>query len=122
MLYMFLLYDDPTAPPDPAILDRHFAFEKEVRPRGAYVMSEALQPVETATTVRIREGRTITSDGPFAETKEVLGGFYLLDCRDLDDAIALAAKIPTADHGTVEVRPIFNVPGWPYTVAADRRA
>jgi hypothetical protein len=122
MLYMFLLYHDPEAPEDPGIIDRHLAFTDEARGRKAYILSEALQPVETATTVRVRDGRTVTVDGPFAETKEVLGGVYLLDCRDLDDAIAMAAKIPTADGGAVEVRPVFNVPGWPYTIAADRRA
>jgi hypothetical protein len=122
MLYVCLLYHDPALPPEADIIDRHVAFADEARARNAYIMSEALQPTETATSVRVRDRRTIASDGPFAETKEVLGGFYLLDCADLDEAIALAARIPTADQGTVEVRPVFNVPDWPYTVAADRRS
>lgn len=121
MLYMFLLYSDPAEPVPDDVMDQHFALEKEVRARDAYITSEALQPVETATCVRRRGGEIKVSDGPFAETKEVLGGFYVLDCADLDEAIGYAGKIPNAINGTVEIRPIFNVPGWPYTVAADRR-
>jgi len=71
---------------------------------------EALQPTSSATTVRVRESRTIVSDGPFAETKEALGGFYLLECADLDGAIELAAKIPGAARGSIEVRPIWELP------------
>ncbi|MCI0832319.1 MAG: YciI family protein, partial [Chloroflexi bacterium] len=68
----------------------------------------ALQPVPTATTVRVRDGETVTTDGPFAETKEQLGGFYLLNCKDLDEAIVYAAKIPLAPTGSVEVRPVME--------------
>jgi hypothetical protein len=76
------------------------------RNSGLLVAAEALQPVETATTVRVRNGRTTITDGPFAETKEQLAGFYLIDARDLDEAIQAAAKIPPAREGSVEVRPI----------------
>lgn len=84
----------------------YYAFTEEVRQRGAYVAGEALHPTSTATTVRVRNGKTLTTDGPFAETKEQLGGFYLVDCKDLDEAIAWAAKIPGARDGSIEVRPI----------------
>jgi hypothetical protein len=69
---------------------------------------EALMPTNTATTVRVRDGKTLTTDGPFAETKEQLGGYYLLNCKDLDEAIAVAAKIPGAKHGSIEVRPVME--------------
>ena len=75
---------------------------------GALVTGEALQPVSTATTVRVRNGRTATTDGPFAETKEQLGGFYLIEARDLNDAIQVAARIPSARLGSIEVRPIME--------------
>jgi hypothetical protein len=84
----------------------YFAFTDDVRKRNLYVSGEALHPVNTATTVRVRDGRTLTTDGPFAETREQLGGFYLLDCKDLDEAIEAAAKIPGAKHGSIEIRPL----------------
>jgi len=84
------------------------AFTKELRDRGTYQAGEALRPTTTATTVRVRDGQTVTTDGPFAETKEALGGFYMVDATDLDDAIQLAAKIPGAKHGSIEIRPIFE--------------
>src|SRR5579859_3733521 len=76
------------------------------RKRGFLVAAEALQPVETATTVRVRNGKMSITDGPFAETKEQLAGFYLIEARDLNDAIQVAAKIPPAREGSVEVRPV----------------
>ncbi len=69
---------------------------------------EALYPVTAATSVRVRDGKTVTMDGPFAETKEQLGGYYILNCKDLDEAIELAAKIPGAPHGTIEIRPVVE--------------
>jgi len=114
MLYMFLLYADPNADWPPDIIERHLAVYREARARGAYVSSEALGAPTGAKTVRVRNGRPHTTDGPFAETKEVLGGFYVLDCRDLDDALVFAAKIPDAGVGAVEVRPVVRVPDWPY--------
>ena len=114
MLYMFLLYADPSADWPADIIERHLAVYREARARGAYVSSEALGAPTGAKTVRVRNGRPHTTDGPFAETKEVLGGFYVLDCRDLDEALAFAAKIPHAGVGAVEVRPVVRVPDWPY--------
>ena len=114
MLYVFLLYVDPNTDWPPDVIERHLAVYREARARDVYVASEALGGPSRAKTVRIRNGRPHTTDGPFAETKEVLGGFYILDCRDLDEALAFAAKIPDAGVGSVEVRPIVHVPDWPY--------
>jgi hypothetical protein len=80
-----------------------------LRSRGVLVAAEALQPIETATSVRVRNGRAIITDGPFAETKEQLAGFYLVDAENLDAAIALASTIPPAREGTVEVRPVRDL-------------
>jgi hypothetical protein len=80
-------------------------FGTEVAKRGMNPLGEALHPTNTATTVRVRNGKTLTTDGPFAETHEALGGFYLLDCKDLDEAIEMAAKIPGAKNGSIEIRP-----------------
>ena len=90
------------------MLDRWFAYTKELQDRGLMQGGEALQPIATATTVRVRNGDTVTTDGPFAETKEQLGGFYLLNCKDLDEAIEMAAKMPAAPFGSIEVRPIME--------------
>jgi hypothetical protein len=87
-------------------MGEYFAFTEGIRKSGHYVAGEALQPVQTATTVRVRNGKTSTTDGPFAETKEQLGGFYMIDARDLNDALQVAAKIPSARTGTIEVRPV----------------
>jgi hypothetical protein len=83
-----------------------FACGENLRANGLLIAAEALQPVETATTVRVRHGSMMTTDGPFAETKEQLAGFYLIEARDLNDAILLASKIPPAREGSVEVRPV----------------
>ena len=82
------------------------AFDKSVRDSGHCVASEALQPVATATTVRVRNGKTSITDGPFAETKECLAGFYMVEARDLNEAIQIASRIPPAQIGSIEVRPI----------------
>jgi hypothetical protein len=89
-----------------AEMGEYFAFTKLVNERGVYIGGEALHPTNTATSVRVRDGKILTTDGPFAETKEQLGGFYLLDCKDLDEAIEFAAKIPGARKGLIEIRPI----------------
>lgn len=83
-------------------------FTEEVSKSGAMQGGEAFMPTNTATTVRVRNGQTLTTDGPFAETKEQLGGFYLVSCKDLDEAIALAARIPTAADGSIEIRPVME--------------
>lgn len=86
--------------------DECMEYDTAMRRNGQCLASEALQPVHTATTVRVRNGRVSITDGPFAETKEQLAGFYLIDARDLDDAIGIAAKIPPAQVGCIEVRPV----------------
>jgi hypothetical protein len=91
-----------------ANMGAYFAFTNEVREAGAYVGGEALHPIATATTVRVRDGKTLTTDGPFAETKEQLGGYYMVDVENLDEAIKWAAKIPGAATGSIEVRPIWE--------------
>ncbi len=105
MKYLCLVYGEEDKI---SAMDDHecLACDVALRESGHCVASEALQPVATATTVRIRNGRTSVSDGPFAETKEALACFYLLEARDLNEAIALAAKIPPAKVGCIEVRPI----------------
>lgn len=112
MRYLLLIYTqeqlEPTGDAAGAEFAAYEAFTNEVRDRGIYQAGEALRPTTTATTVRVRDGQTVTTDGPFAETKEALGGFYMVDATDLDDAIQLAAKIPGAKHGSIEIRPIFE--------------
>jgi hypothetical protein len=85
----------------------------ELNASGKYLTASPLQPVTTATSVRIREGKRLVTDGPFAETREQLGGFYLIDATDLDDAIGIASRIPAARKGTVEIRPVLEMPGLP---------
>lgn len=84
------------------------AFDAEMTERGVLEGGQALQPTATATAVRVREGNAVATDGPFAETKEQLGGFYLVDCKDLDEAIEIASKIPGALDGTIEIRPLMS--------------
>jgi hypothetical protein len=84
------------------------AFTQELKAAGAHLASQRLRPVASARTVRVRKGEGLVSDGPFAETKEQLGGFYLIDVNDLDEAIAWAAKMPSAKHGSIEVRPVWE--------------
>ena len=113
MKYMCLIYSTPDAGPQPgtpefgAYLGAYQEFTKLTEDRGAFISGEALQPIQTATTVTRENGKLETTDGPFAETKEVLGGYYVLECKDLDDAIDMASKIPTAEHGRIEVRPVM---------------
>jgi hypothetical protein len=85
----------------------------DLNARGQYVAANPLQPVSTATSVRVREGKRIVTDGPFAETREQLGGYFLVSAADLNEAIAIASRIPGARKGTVEVRPVFEVAGLP---------
>jgi len=88
------------------MMGEYFAFTEGIKKSGHYLGGEALKPTQTASTVRVRSGKISTTDGPFAETKEQLGGYYLIDAKDLNDAIQVAAKIPSARIGSVEVRPI----------------
>ena len=109
--YMLLIYSPTEGGPSPeeaqAELPRWFEYTQQLQESGAMVAGDALQPVDTATTVRVRDGERLTSDGPFAETKEVLGGYYVIDVPDLDAALAWAEKIPNVGYGSVEVRPVM---------------
>lgn len=112
MQYLALIYSAPANSPKygtpefNAMMAGYTAFTAELKARGAFVAGDGLKPVETATSVRLRNGKVETMDGPFAETKEHLGGYYLIDVPDLDSAIKLAAMIPSAGFGTVELRPV----------------
>jgi hypothetical protein len=113
MQYMLLIYDDQEAwqsftdEERAAGMEAYNAFTQEVRDAGAFVAADALQPTETATTVRVRDGERLLTDGPFAETKEQLGGYYIVDVDSIEDAIKWAAKIPSAQSGSIEVRPVM---------------
>jgi hypothetical protein len=85
------------------------SFTKDIVDRGIYQSGEALQPTATATTVRVRDGETLSTDGPFAETKEQLGGFYVVEAKDLDEATEIAARIPDVRNGSIEVRPVMEI-------------
>ena len=114
MRYLLLIYHDEAAnaamsqAEQEAEYAAYIAFGEAVRQRGVRVEGEALMPTTSATTVRVRDGRTLTTDGPFAETKEQLGGYYMAECRDLDEAIEVAAMLPGAATGSIEVRPIVE--------------
>ena len=113
MKYLCLIYDEEkklagmSKAEGEALMGEYFAFTKDIQTSGHYLGGNDLKPVGQATTVRVRNGRATTTDGPFAETKEQLGGYYLIEARDLNDAIQVAAKIPSARIGAVEVRPIM---------------
>ena len=117
--YMLLIYEDGTSAPAPdspqamAEFGEYNVFTEDVRKKGQFVSGAPLQTSDTATTVRVNGngGDPVLSDGPFAETKEWLAGFYVLDCPDLDTATAQAARIPAARHGAIEVRPVMEIPG-----------
>lgn len=114
MRYLCLIYRDESAWPQlpKAEADRmsaeYFAYTEDIKRSGHYLGGEALQPTRTATTVRVRNGKVSTTDGPFAETKEQLGGYYAVEAKDLNDAIQVASRIPGARLGSVEVRPIME--------------
>ena len=116
MQYMFLLYYDENS-----LSDVDFAqcytesaeYARELHAGGRRVLATPLQPTTTATSVRTREGKRVITDGPYAETREQLGGFFLVDAKNLDDAIEIAEKIPAGRWGTVEIRPVLEVPGLP---------
>lgn len=113
MQYLCLIYSTPDAGPQPgepefgAYMQAFIDATEAMKKGGVYVSGEALESATTATTVTKENGKLETMDGPFAETKEQLGGFYLIDCKDLDEAIKYAAMIPTVEHGRVEVRPVM---------------
>jgi hypothetical protein len=113
MLYMMLIYIDEGQTPGPAEMadwmQEYGAFTQDIVKAGKYKAGDRLEPTSSARTVRVRNGKILTTDGPFAETKEQLGGYYVIEADDLNDAIAIAARIPGARHGSVEVRPITKI-------------
>lgn len=86
---------------------------RELSAQGKYLSAGPLHPVATATSVRVRDGKRLVTDGPFAETREQLGGYYLIDAQDLDEAMKIAERIPVAKHGTIEIRPVLEISGLP---------
>lgn len=114
MQYLLMIYDDEkqlaamTADERGKFFADYGAFTKSIKDSGNLVAGDALQPTHTATTVRVRNDKASTTDGPFAETREQLGGYYLINAKDLDEATKIAARIPTAKRGSIEVRPIMK--------------
>jgi hypothetical protein len=112
MKYLLLMYANESEAPNytpeefQAVSQAWYGFNEEAKAAGVLLGNNGLSSVADATSVRIRDGKTMITDGPFAETHEQLGGYYLLECKDLDEALSWAAKIPIAKHGTVEVRPL----------------
>jgi hypothetical protein len=114
MQYMLLIYADENAASQSqrdACYQESTEYAHELAADGKFVASAPLHPTSTATSVRIREGKRLVTDGPFAETREQLGGYFLINAEDLDEAIAIAARIPAGRWGTVEVRPVIEIPG-----------
>jgi len=114
MRYMLLLYANEAdwaanGETEEAIIADHMRLIGDLRQANKYRTSDALAPIQSATTVRVRGGKTVVTDGPYAETKEQLGGYYIVDANDLDEAIAVAARIPDAKVGSVEIRPIRQI-------------
>jgi hypothetical protein len=119
--YMLLIYspmqNDLTPEELAAQMPRWGEYTQGLKDAGIFVAGDALQGVDVATTVRVRDGETQITDGPFAETKEYLGGFYILDCPDLDTALAHAARMPSIEYGSAEVRPVLQMTGSPADAA-----
>jgi hypothetical protein len=110
MQYMLLIYGAEAVEQNQdqaQIMAEYGVFTQGIVQSGAFKSADRLRPVADATTVRVREGKTLTTDGPFAETREQLGGYYLVEAKDLDEATSIAAKIPTARYGSIEVRPVW---------------
>lgn len=116
MKYLLLIYENEASwagvseEEQHQVFGEYMTYTQDILASGNLLAGEALQPTATATSVRVQNGKTITTDGPFAETREQLGGFYLVEAKDLDEAIALAARIPGARSGTIEVRPVMPTP------------
>ncbi|RPJ61700.1 MAG: YciI family protein [Acidobacteria bacterium] len=122
MKYMLLIYSDEQAWSEP---ERDHCYQesaelaRQLHSSGHYLAASPLHPVSTATSVRVRDGKPVVTDGPFAETREQLGGYFLIEAQNLDQAMAIAARIPAARVGTVEIRPIMEVRGLPETQEAE---
>jgi hypothetical protein len=118
MRYMLLIYNEEASwgamseQEQGRIFGEYMAYTEDIQANGQHLAGDPLQPIATATTVRVRDGKTLTTDGPFAETKEILGGYYLVDVPSLDEALAWAERCPGAQFGTIEVRPLmeFDMP------------
>jgi hypothetical protein len=116
MQYLLLIYTNEAnyaklAPAAAEALSAEYLeFTRSIIQGGQFRAGDRLRPVSTATTVRVREGKTVATDGPFAETREQLGGYYMVEARDLDEAVAIAARIPSARQGSIEVRPVWPTP------------
>ena len=116
MKYMLLIYLDEQGGNE---ADREQCYEDstqlahDLKANGQFLASAPLHPTTTATSVRVRDGKRLVTDGPFAETREQLGGYFLIEAKDLDEAIGIAARIPGAQYGTVEIRPVMEIPGLP---------
>jgi len=114
MQYLLLIYENEqigakmSKADGEKFMKEYFDFTDDIKNKKNYLAGEALQPTSTATTVRVRDGKPVTTDGPFAETREQLGGYYLVEAKDLDEARAIAARIPSARHGSIEVRPVVK--------------
>ena len=116
MKYMLLVYMDEKAMTDPERQEcyvKSAQLARDIHSRGQFLAASPLHPIATATSVRMREGGRLVTDGPFAETREQLGGYYLVEARDLDEAIGIAERIPAARFGTIEIRPVMEISGLP---------
>lgn len=113
MQYMLLIYHNEKERPSPSdeskVMQEYMTFTQDIVKAGKFKAGDRLQPTASATTVKVRNSKTVTTDGPFAETKEQLGGYYIVEAKDLDEALAIAARIPGARLGSVEVRPIAQM-------------
>ena len=116
MKYMLLIYGDEQALSEAERKDCYVESTQlahDINSKGQYLAANPLQPTSMATSVRVRDGKRLVTDGPFAETREQMGGYFLIDAKNLDEAIAIAGRIPMARKGTVEVRPVIEIPGLP---------
>jgi hypothetical protein len=116
MKYMLLIYSTEQVLSDAErehCYQESAQFARQLKANGQYLGAGPLQPVSTATSVQLRNGKRLVTDGPFAETREQLGGYFLIEAKDLDEAIGIAARIPAARWGTVEIRPVLEIPGLP---------
>lgn len=116
MKYMLLVYSNENALTESERQEcyvKSAGLARDLDSKGQYLAASPLHPVATATSVRVREGKRLVTDGPFAETREQLGGYYVIEAKDLDEAIAIAERVPVATVGTIEVRPIMEIPGLP---------
>ena len=119
MKYLLLIYSNEgdwtnlSEAEQDKMFNEYMEFSRSIYKSGNYIAGEALQPIATATTVRVRNGKSLTTDGPFAESREQLGGFYMIEAKDLDEATAIAARIPSVRFGCIEIRPIMETPPIP---------